>query len=137
MPVVADLIAYLDPLVAETSSGATPDLVEGPAPEQPDDLVAITHYLSERSDDYVMAPSLTAPGSELERVQVMARSVSMATAITRANAFHVLLDNLLNVTMSGRVYFSIESEGPPFSLGQDQSNRWRFVANYVVRKHRG
>jgi hypothetical protein len=137
VPVEADLVAYLDPLVTETSAGATPDLVEGPMPEQPDDMVAIAHYLSEPSDDYTMGPSLTAPGSEIERVQVMARSTSKATALARAAAYYALLANLQNVVMSGRTYFTIESEGPPFGLGQDVSNRWRYVANYRVRKQRG
>jgi hypothetical protein len=137
VPVVSDLITYLDPLVAETSTGTAPTLVEGPMPESPDDMVALTHFASERSDDYTMSASLSAPGSELERVQVMSRAGLMSTARTRANAFHVLLDNLQSVTISGRVYFAIESDGPPFSLGQDINARWRFVASYIVRKQRG
>jgi len=100
-------------------------------------MVAMTHYLSRPSDDYTMGASLSAPGSELQDVQVMARSPSMATARTRANAYHVLLDNLQDTTINGRVYFHVTSDGPPFSLGQDQNQRWRYVANYHVRKQRG
>jgi hypothetical protein len=134
---VADLIAYLDPLVSETTTGTAPTLVEGPMPESPDGMTAVTHYMSRTSDDRVMSASLSAPGSELEDVQVMSRSTSMATARARANAFYALLDNLQNQTINGRVYFWIVSDGPPFSLGQDVNQRWRFAANYHVRKHRG
>jgi hypothetical protein len=137
VPVVTDLIAYLDPLVSETAAGATPTLVEGPMPESPDDMVALTHYNSRRSDDYTMGPSLSAPGSEIQSVQVMARSTAMATALARADAYYVLLDNLQGVVMAGRTYFTIESDGPPFSIGQDVNYRWRFVASYHCRKQRG
>jgi len=137
VPVVTDLITYLDALTTELSTGLTPTLVEGPMPESPDAMVDITHYASSRSDDYVMSASLTAPGSEVEHVQVMARSPSMATAIARANVFHAFLDNLQNTTINGRVYFHITSDGPPFSLQQDQNARWRYAANFHCRKQRG
>ncbi len=137
MPVVTDLIAYLDPLVTEDATGLAPTLVEGPMPESPDDMVALTHYNSRKSDDYVMGPSLSAPGSEIESVQVMVRSTSMATAFARAAAYYALLDNLQGVVMAGRTYFTIDSDGPPISLGQDINARWRFVASYHCRKQRG
>lgn len=134
MAVEADLVAYLDPNVSET---AGTNLFEGPMPELPDNCVAVTHYASERSDDYAMSASLTAPASELNRVQVMVRNTAKATAKSKADAYHALLDNLHNVTMSGRTYFAIESDGEPFSLGQDGNLRWRYVGNYLVRKQRG
>lgn len=134
MPLEADIVAYLDPLVSET---AGTDLFEGPMPELPNNCVAISHYNSQRSDDYAMGASLSAPASELEDFQVMVRNAVKATAKTRADAIHALLDNLQGVTMSGRVYFAIESDGPPYSIGQDQNGRWRCVANYHARKQRG
>lgn len=134
MSAEADLVTYLDSQLSET--GGT-NLFEGPAPETPDDLIAVSHYASEPSDAYVMSASLTAPGYDVERVQVMARSTVKATAHTRALAAHAVLDNLHGVTMSGRVYFGIESDGPPFNIGTDQNMRWRYVANYTVKKARG
>jgi hypothetical protein len=106
-------------------------------PESPDDMIALTHYNSQKSDDWVMGPSLSAPGYEVEDVQVMARSVRMNTARARADACHTLLDNLQGVTIAGRKYFTIESDGPPFGIGQDINSRWRFVASYHCRKQRG
>ena len=39
--------------------------------ESPGFCVAVTHYNSERSDDYAMGPSLCSPRSELVWAQVM------------------------------------------------------------------
>ena len=135
MPLEADIVAYLDPLISET---AGTDLYEGPPLEGPDNCVVITHYNSQQSDDYTMGASLTAPGSELEDFQVFVRNTVKATAKSKADAIHALLDNLQNVVMSGRTYFHITSDGPPSNvLGQDANGRWRCTANYHARKHRG
>src|SRR6185503_20990534 len=132
MPADADLVAYLDPLVSESATASPdPTLVEGPMPELPDACVAITHYAGEPAEDRVMSPSLTAPGIEVARVQVMVRNPDKATARTRAYAYHALLDNLHSTPISGRLYFAVESiDGEPYCLGQDQNSRWRYVANY-------
>jgi hypothetical protein len=130
----ADIIAYLDPSIDET---VDVDIFEGPLPEAPANCVAVDHYNSQPSDDYEMSPSLTAPGSELEDFQIAVRNTSRATARTKANAIHVLLDNLGPVTLSGRVYSQVTSDGPPFCLKQDEGGRWHYVANYHARKARG
>jgi hypothetical protein len=108
-------------------------------PEQPDDCVAVTHYGSERSDAYVMGASLTAPGYEVESVQVMVRKVegSRSSARSLADSIHAYLANLHSTTLSTRYYYEVDDDGPPFTIGQDQNARWRFVANYTVRKARG
>lgn len=134
MAVEADLVAYLDPLIAE--AGGT-SLFEGPPSETEANAIFIAHYDSEKSDDFTMGPSLDPPGSELESVQVTVRNTVRATAVSRANAIHALLDNAQNLSIGGRTYFRIESDGPPAGLGQDELGRWIFVASYHVRKHRG
>lgn len=134
MPVEADLVTYLDSQLSET---AGTNLFAGTPPESPDSLLAVVHYASERSDEYVMAASLTAPGFEVERVQVISRNTSKTTAQSRALAAHAALDNLAGQTLSTRLYYHILSDGPPFNIGQDQNMRWRFVANYQVKKARG
>lgn len=134
MPVQADIVSYLDPLIAET---AGTDLFEGPMPESPDNAIAITHYGGEPAEDRVMSASLTAPGIEVPHVQVMVRNTAMATAQTRAAAVHALLDGFFG-TISGRNYYNVESlDGEPFCLGQDANQRWRWVSNYRVEKTRG
>lgn len=136
MPVEADVVAYL--AAAGLGLVAGTDLFEGPAPETPYNVVAVAKYMTERSDDYTMGASLTAPGSELEHVQVMSRHTVKATAESRADAIHAVLDNLQSTTLvNGRTYFEIAGDGPPADLGQDGNLNWRYVTNYRVRKPRG
>lgn len=132
-------MAYLD---TNTTLTAGTDLFEGPCPELADPLspalvVGVTHYASVASDDYTMGASLSVPGSELESFQVMTRATTRAAAITRANEMHALLDNAQGLSLSGRTYFRIESDGPPNFLAQDQNLRWKYIANYHARKTRG
>ena len=138
MAAEADIVAYLAAAGIGLTAGT--NLFEGPMPELPDACVAVTHYGSERSDDYTMSASLTAPGSEIELVQIMTRNTVKATGRTLADTIHTKLDNLgttSNFGGSGRTYYRADSDGPPFSLAQDDNLRWRYVANYRVRKARG
>lgn len=131
----ADLVAYLD---TNSSYTAGTDLFEGPMPELPDSCVAVTHYASEESDDWSMGPSLSAPGSELLRVQLMVRHGTKATAQANGLTLHQLLRNMQGVTMtSGKVVLAVEDQGEPLNLGQDPNLRWRCASNYRVRKQPG
>lgn len=136
MPLEADIVSYLD---ANTTLTAGTTLFEGPCPENEGqaETVGVVHYASEQSDDYSMSASLTAPASELESFQVMTRNSVRATAITRANEIHGLLDNAQNIVINGRTYFHITSDGPPQHLSQDTNERWRRIASYRARKQRG
>lgn len=137
----ADVVTYLAAQGSLSLTGGV-NLFEGPMPEKPDACIAVGHYTSEASDERVMSPSLTPPGFEYERFQVMSRDLKKANAETKALAIHALLDALgttPNFAGTGRTYFSIHSDGPPLNLGQDESSpqRWQFIANYTARKHRG
>jgi len=128
-----DLIVYLDPLVSET---AGTDLFEGPPPELGGDIVALTHYAGEPAEDRIMGPSLTPPGIEISRIHLFVRNSLMATAKSKADAYHALLDGL-DGTLSGRTYFNVESlDSQPFSLGQDARELWRYAANFRVEHGR-
>lgn len=128
-----DLIVYLDPLISET---AGTDLFEGPQPERPPNLIALTNYVGEPAEDRVMGPSLTPPGVEVTLVQVFVRNEKMATAKTKADAIHALLDGF-DGTVNGRVYYDIESiNSMPFALGQDKEDLWSFACNYRCKHAR-
>lgn len=129
----ADLITYLDPLVMDS---AGTDLFEGPPPELPADVVVLTHYAGEPALGRVMGESLTEPGVEVALVQLFVRHSVMATAKTKADSYHALLDNF-NGTIGSRIYFQIESaSGMPYSIGQDERGLWRMVCNYRVQYER-
>ncbi len=134
MPVAADIVAYLDPLLSEAGGI---DLFEGPAPELPDNLVAITHTGGEPGE-YTMGASLSGPSMEFARFQLMARNTDHTNCVTHANTCHALLANMGPVTVNARIYHHIENiDGEPFSLGQDDNLRWRYVASYRAYKQRG
>lgn len=135
MPAEAALVAYLDTVLTETA-GST--LFEGPAPEQPDDLLALTQYDSLEAEDRIMAAS----GVDQQAVwpvmvQVMARNALKASAEARCRAVFDALDNLGPVSLGGVTYHSIEAAGEPFNLGQDPNGRWRWACNFRVEKGRG
>lgn len=141
MPVEPAIVAYLDPLITESASTNPPTLYEGPMPEAPDACIAITHAAGEAADGRVMGASLANEGLvEQPHIQVMVRGVAndKAGPRTRAFAVHAVLDGYGPGTLSGVLYHRIESlDGEPYCLGQDQSLRWRYVANYRVMKARG
>lgn len=131
--VPVDLITYLDGSVSETAGA---DLFEGPPPELPDNVAVITHYGGEAALDRVMGPSLTAPGVEVALVQLFIRNSDQATAKSKADAYHALLDGL-DGTLSSRTYFNVESlDSMPFSIGQDARALWRYVSNFRVEHGR-
>ena len=128
-----DLIVMLDPLVSET---AGTNLLKGPPPELPTDLVVLSHYGGEPAEDRVMGVSRTPPGVEISMVQLYVRNALEATAKSKADTYHALLDNF-DGTISGRRYFQIESvDSAPHSLGQDNRGLWMAVANYRCQHSR-
>lgn len=126
----ADLIVYLDPLVAETA-GTT--LFAGPPVELPDTSIWLTHYAGAVAKDRVFAASLTAPGVEVARVQLFVRNAVNDTARTRADAYHALLDGFSGTANSRQIFWIQAIDGQPYSIGQDQRGSFRWVVNYEVQ----
>lgn len=130
MSLATDLIVYLDALVSET---AGTDLFEGPSVELPDNTVIVTHYGGEAVQDRTMGASLTTSGVEVGSVQVLVRNTVMATALTRAEVIHALLDNFNGTWNSRTILQCISINGMPFSMGTDKLGRFRYVANFRVQ----
>lgn len=144
MSLEKDLVLYLAAQGALALTAGT-NLFEGPMPESPDVCVGVTHYASQATDDFTMGASLSLPGSELVRAQVCVRSARTTVsgakdaAVTLANAIHRFLENGQGITpagtgASGKLIFAIVSEGPPYDIGRDKNERWRWVANYEIRR---
>lgn len=132
--VAPDIAQYLDSVTPLTYGT---DLFDGPMPEQPANCVAIAATGGEPGE-YTMGDSLSAPGVEFARFQLMVRRTAQATASSDAATYHALLANLGPVTLSGRLYHHVESlDGEPYTLGQDGNLMWRCVANYQAVKARG
>jgi len=134
MPADVDLVAYLDPLIAET---AGTDLFEGPLPETVPNGIAVTHYGGEAHDD-TMGPSLSPADMEIVAVNVTVRNAVKATAYARAAAVHAVLHNLGPVEINGRTYKHVASTGgEPRFLRRDTNDRWLYVCDYRVQKDPG
>lgn len=135
MPAEAAIVTYLDSQLTET---AGTDLFEGPMPESPANCIHVAHYDSLEAEDRIMSASLANQQAIWPAmVQVMARNTVKATAEARARAAFDVLDNLGPVTLSGVLYHSVEADGEPFGLGQDENERWRYVFNIRCEKARG
>jgi len=144
MPADVDLVKLLDKYLGGTGTGTSTgapsekagvDLFEGGFHETPENQLTVVHFDGE-PPERSMGPSLSKPDLENVLVLVMARNVSLATARTRAKAFHVLLDNRHDYTSTGgTLYHLIESQdGPPRLIEQDSNMRWVVGASYRVKK---
>jgi len=73
----------------------------------------------------------TAHRTRTRSIQVTARGTSYAAARARAWAIHGLLDAPAAPRLMGssRILYS-KAIQPPFSLGQDERQAWRFVCNF-------
>lgn len=133
--VAGDMLAYIDGSLAET---AGTDLFEGGFTETPDNQICLIHFgggPAERS----MSASKAAPDMETALFQVLVRNTALATANSKAQTIHGLLDNLQNYTGgSGAVYYLVGAvAGEPHLAGQDDNHRWVYECNYEAQKARG
>lgn len=134
MAIGTDVVTYLD---ANSALTAGTDLFEGPMPEMPNSCVAVAPTGGEEGD-YTMGASLSAPGVEITRFQVMVRDAAQATCVSTANTVYALLANLGPVTINSRLYHNVESiDGEPYFIGQDKNELYRYVFNMRAWKARG
>ncbi len=117
----------------EAGGGGTQgaDLFLNGLPADPDAAVAIQEYSGE-------APGLVhgtaGVSEERRRFQLLARAVTLAAAVAKAQAAHALLCQVHNTTLSGTWYVGIYPLQSPFPLGRDENGRARVVCNYRVEK---
>lgn len=107
------------------------DMFLGLLPDTPAACVSIHEYAG-RMGVYTMGSG----GAHLERprFQVMARAANYATARTKIQDAYVLLDAVLDATLSGKRYLRIQALAPPFFVQRDTGNRPMFVCNFEVMK---
>lgn len=110
-------------LAAQSVGTAGTDLFRGMIPANVINAVLLVDTGGDRSD--------STHGSVIRTVQVTCRHVVLATAIAKANAVYGLLNEPSAPRTMGasRVTYS-KAIQPPFTLGQDERQAWRVVANY-------
>lgn len=115
-----------------TTGGATP-LFTGKLPAQPDVCGALMEY-GGKSAEFDLGR--TAIRLEFPRFQLICRGVRDDYAGPRQlaqNAF-IQLSNVINQTLSGVRYLTIDGMQSPFFLRRDTNDRVEIVCNYEVMK---
>lgn len=119
-------------LAVDVFSGRLPDLPDG---DPAGGIVAV--LLSPAAEPAVrtMGPSLTAPGTERPRVQVVIRAASWAAGEAKAKAALDALDNLGPVVLNGTTYQHVEAlQRPAFYLEADPQDRHVFAFNCAITR---
>ena len=105
-------------------------------PDVPDVIVALYEYAGGSPTDTFAVPGVY----ETQGLQVITRSDiaqtpgSYTAARTLARGAFAALEAVTNQTLSGTRYLRIKPVQSPFSLGRDESQRWRFVFNAMCYK---
>lgn len=100
-------------------------------PDTPDDVVSVYDY---GGLPPVMTLGAGAAKWEEPRIQVVARATTYSAARTKIGAVFTALHSLLNTSLSGTLYLSIEAVQSPFTLDRDTNGRVRCACNFHIRK---
>lgn len=129
-----DVARYLDAQGAVEFDGAGRNVWGGNMPARPDFMIGVYEHSG-------FEPTRTMGRRVIDEVTVQIIVRDVITTVARAKAweiYSVLSD--FNVgseaerTIDGTVYGSILARHPPFPLGQDENNRFRWTCSYIVRR---
>jgi hypothetical protein len=116
------------------------NIFKGFIPDSPDFAIGLHEYPGRPADKAFGTTILI----ENARFQIIVRSdrenaVANAYTLARAKAetIQTLLDGVGNVTLTGVVYYYIQSLQPPFMLQRDENQRAIIATNYEANKARG
>lgn len=135
------LLAEIATYLASQSLGLTGgvNLFYGKMQEEfPDDVTVIFEYGGEPDEPTLGDPPTFGKAVRLEypRIQILcrgSRDTYDGPRIT-AEAIRIVLVKVVNMTLSGVRYLSIESKEPPFRLREDENFRTEIVSNYKITK---
>lgn len=104
------------------------NLFIGRLPDEPDDAIAIFEYIGD--------PILRTHTSFYEnpRVQFLVRSLTYEAARFRIKSLFLLIEAVINTTLSGVIYQRIAPIQSPFFLQRDMNDRVIFAFNAQVMK---
>lgn len=128
MALLDDLGTYLDAQVGALTLGT--NLFLGRLPDAPDTAVALFEYAG--------APPVNVMGSdappilEQPRIQVLSRASSYSASRSQAITVWLVLEGILNETISGTLYQRVEAVQSAFPLERDTHERSVFAQNFQV-----
>ena len=134
-----DIAAYLDANSTALLVGSTGNLFKGIMLDEGPNTVTV---LYEGSGQASVKAFSTSTGSvdrlyEQPTLDVLCRSTSYQTARTNAETVFGLLDGLVDQTLSGTRYRSIEALGSPGFISRDQNERFVIGVTFDVQKEIG
>jgi hypothetical protein len=116
------------------------NIFKGFLPDSPDFAISLHEYPGRPADKTFGTTILI----ENARFQIIVRSNresnganAYSDARTKAEAIQTLLDGAGTLTLTGVVYYYIQSLQPPFMLQRDENERVIIATNYEANKARG
>lgn len=71
---------------------------------------------------------------EMARMQLLYRAESYEAAVAAIRTMAFVLDNVVNLTLSGTFYQRVEALQPPFFLERDANDRFVFAVNFEITR---
>jgi hypothetical protein len=112
--------------------GTTSTIFTHLLPDAPASAYSVELYGAAPPGPYLFGGTL--PEWENPRIQITKRDPDAGTAYAGCLAAVKALIALTDVSLGGVHYFSIRLVNGPLSLGRDENNLWRYVANLQCMK---
>ena len=129
MALLIDVATYVDSQLVSLILGT--NLFVGRLPESPDTCAVLYEYGGTPPDN-TMGTAL--PSLENPSLQVLVRAANYASAQTLIQSIWVVLEGVVDTTLSGTRYNRISANQSPFPLDRDSVDRVLFVQNFDVTK---
>jgi hypothetical protein len=132
--VYEDAADYIVANALAVKTGAGQNIWGGNMPSRPDFMIGVFEQPGPTSD-WAMGRRVI----DEMTLQVLVRDVSTATARDRAFAIFSLFSSFNFLPLAQRVlngvqYHTIMPKHPPYPLGQDENNRFRWSCHYAVKR---
>jgi hypothetical protein len=130
MATLNDIGTYLDAQLGSLTLGT--NLFLGRLPTDPDKCVALLEYGGSTPVSTLGSDAM--PRMELPRIQVLSRDVTYADARSLAISIWLVIEGILNETLSGTLYQRVSAVQSVFPLERDSAQRAVFAQNFQVFK---
>ena len=130
MATLNDIGTYLDAQLGSLTIGT--NLFLGRLPTDPDKCVALLEYGGSTPISTLGSDAM--PRMELPRIQVLSRDVTYADARSLAISIWLVIEGILNETLSGTLYQRVSAVQSVFPLERDSAQRAVFAQNFQVFK---
>lgn len=126
MPMLEDVGTYI--VANSLAQGEGVDLYANNAPASPDNLTVLTE-----STGFAPERTMGRIALEVVNLQVLVRDINSSNGESRIRAIFFLLDRFTGLLVpSGVRIAQMLARSSPFTLGQDEEGRYKYVVNFIV-----